>query len=115
MSTRPQLGTQLGTSSTDVVTLLPFSSHASHIGHLRRSAVFEGYFALHTWWTTLGAERHVDLWMTDRAVHTLSGRLPALLHRSSSTWSPAGVPKREERSRCERPDRVVAPAATDTS
>ena len=66
-----------GKSSTHVVTVLPFSSHPSQRRCFRRSAANRGAAPLHTRWTTLGAERHVDLWTTNGAVHTVPGTTKA--------------------------------------
>src|SRR3954454_22817442 len=60
-----------GQSSIDVVTPLVSPSHPSHSRRLRRSVGTGPLRSLHTRWTTLGAERHVDLWTKRRPVHSV--------------------------------------------
>src|SRR4029450_11472288 len=60
-----------GQTHTGVVTRVVIPSHESHQRHNRRSTRSGSVPSLHTRWTTLGAERHVDLWMNGRSVHSV--------------------------------------------
>ena len=60
-----------GQTHTGVVTAVAAASHPSHCGHLRRSEQFGSVPSLHTRWTTLGVERHVDLWTKRSSVHSV--------------------------------------------
>src|SRR3954464_11695612 len=65
-----------GQSSIGVVTPMLSRSHPSQDGRSRRSAATGPVPSLHTRWTTLGAERHVDLWTKRRDVHSVPSRVP---------------------------------------
>src|SRR5215213_8772424 len=78
MSTHPQVGTQLGTDSHGCSYGRGASSHPSHREHLCRSERSGSVPSLHTRWTTLGVERHVDLWTNRSSVHSDLCPLPAL-------------------------------------
>src|SRR5215213_11665827 len=59
-----------GQTDTGVVTPVVLPSHPSHEGRFRRSEQFGPVPSLHTRWTTLGVERHVDLWTKRSSVHS---------------------------------------------
>ena len=92
-----------GQTHTGVVTVLRVPSHPPHDGHLRRSARFGSGPSLHTRWTTLGAERHVDLWTKLASVHSdLRRSAPG---PSVGAHSPTGSPARRPRRRRRPPSR----------
>ena len=90
-----------GQTHTGVVTGVAVPSHASHRRRNRRSEWFGSVPSLHTRWTTLGVERHVDLWTKRSSVHSVvpgnddrppppegaraCGRARAVLSASAST------------------------------
>src|SRR3954454_19082843 len=76
-----------GQTHTGVVTRVAALSHASHTGHFRRSAQCGPGPSLHTRWTTLGAERHVDLWTKRPSVHSV----PAHDHHTTRAPVPRGT------------------------
>src|SRR5688500_2679394 len=60
-----------GQTHTAVVTAVVLPSHPSHRRRFRRSEQFGSVPSLHTRWTTLGVERHVDLWTKRSSVHSV--------------------------------------------
>src|SRR3954447_25630860 len=105
MSTSPQVGTHLGTDSHrcsyaggQLVTSVPVAAFPQVTG--RRPGP-----SLHTRWTTLGVQRHVDLWTKRPAVHSI--------HSPGTTKAPVPGGGRGPRKRLERPSCRVPPRACE--
>src|SRR3954468_9188893 len=60
-----------GKTHRGVVTHVVGSSHMSHLRQRCRSTRYGPGPSLHMRWTTLGVERHVDLWTKRLAVHSV--------------------------------------------
>src|SRR3954452_14140466 len=98
-----------GKTHRGVVTHVAASSHTSHPRQRGRSTRYGPGPSLHIRWTTLGVERHVDLWTKRLAVHSVlplhdEGLRPPEAARSSC--------KGRSRAAAQRPSIDISRTAT---